>query len=150
MLSNSAFLFIHMRAARSHFGFLLQVYGRAVSVPGKAIAGVLSNMKEDVKEESYLRLDEFHKLVVASLKTRPGGVNVSCQFEFALVTPVFIPSLFNSCCFLPRVEIFLWPCQKGTYSFTTVVTPQYVSVSITKLSFCANMSFSRSKEMVKT
>eukprot|EP00803_Ostreobium_quekettii_P004714 evm.model.scf_1673.1 EVM.evm.TU.scf_1673.1 scf_1673:10433-21504(-) len=54
-----------------------QIHNSAVSIPGKAIAGVLLSMKADMEEDAYLLLDEFHKLVVASLKEQSRSAPIS-------------------------------------------------------------------------
>lgn len=49
----------------------VQLQGQALSIPGKALAGVIELLKADLEPEAFQKLSEFHSLVVESL--RSGG-----------------------------------------------------------------------------
>lgn len=47
---------------------VLQVHNRAITMPGRALAGVIAEMKSDLPIESSQLLDSFHQDVVSYLK----------------------------------------------------------------------------------
>lgn len=47
---------------------ILQVHGRAISIPGKALAPMIDILKTSLSDESAQNLKSFHKLVVESLR----------------------------------------------------------------------------------
>lgn len=46
----------------------MQVHSKAITVPGRALAGVISEMKTALPAESYQLLDSYHQDVVSYLK----------------------------------------------------------------------------------
>ena len=45
-----------------------QVHGKATSIPGKALAGVIALLKSDLPAEQFQQLNEFHSMVVERLR----------------------------------------------------------------------------------
>ena len=52
-----------------------QVSGKAVSIPGKALSGVISYLKEFLPGKKFLQLRELHGLVVEDLRSQSGQRN---------------------------------------------------------------------------
>jgi len=44
------------------------VHGKATSIPGKALAGVISLLKADLPAERFKQLNDFHSMVVDRLR----------------------------------------------------------------------------------
>lgn len=47
---------------------LLQVHGKAVSVPGRALAGIITHLKASLEPDSFGLLQSYHQLVVDHLR----------------------------------------------------------------------------------
>lgn len=47
---------------------VLQVNGKAVSVPGRALAGIITHLKASLEPDSYDLLQSYHQLVVSHLR----------------------------------------------------------------------------------
>lgn len=47
---------------------MLQAHGKAVSVPGRALAGIITHLKASLDPESYDLLQSYHQLVVSHLR----------------------------------------------------------------------------------
>ena len=45
-----------------------QVHGKATSIPGKALAGVIALLEPDLPAKQFQQLDEFHSMVVERLR----------------------------------------------------------------------------------
>lgn len=53
------------------YGLLLQqVCSKAMSIPGKALAGVINILEDELPQPSFAQLSKFHKLVVEDLRTQ--------------------------------------------------------------------------------
>ena len=46
----------------------LQVHSKAITMPGRALAGVITDMKTEIPAESYQLLEDYHQAVVLHLK----------------------------------------------------------------------------------
>ena len=46
----------------------LQVHGKAVTVPGRALAGIISNLKANLEPEAFELLQTYHQMVVSNLR----------------------------------------------------------------------------------
>ena len=51
----------------------LQVYSKAVTVPGRALAGIISNLKACIDPEAFDVLHAYHQLVVSHLRAMSSG-----------------------------------------------------------------------------
>lgn len=51
----------------------LQVYSKAVTVPGRALAGIITNLKACIEPEAFDVLHTYHQLVVSHLKAMSSG-----------------------------------------------------------------------------
>lgn len=51
----------------------MQVHGRVVQVPGRALLGVVELLKDGIPADAYQLLKDYHGLVVDSLKAQPGA-----------------------------------------------------------------------------
>lgn len=47
---------------------MLQVHGKAVSVPGRALAGIITHLKASLEPDSFDLLQSYHQLVVNHLR----------------------------------------------------------------------------------
>lgn len=47
---------------------MLQVHGKAVSVPGRALAGIITHLKASLQPDSFELLQSYHQLVVNQLR----------------------------------------------------------------------------------
>lgn len=55
--------------------WLLQAAGKAISIPGKALAGVIDQLKGALPSEQFSQLAEMHKLVVNDLRSQDNEQN---------------------------------------------------------------------------
>ena len=53
----------------------VQVNGRATSIPGKALAGVITHLKASLQPEDAKLLSDFHELVVQSLRSESNSLS---------------------------------------------------------------------------
>ena len=53
----------------------VQVNGRATSIPGKALAGVITHLKASLQPEDANLLSDFHELVVQSLRSESNSLS---------------------------------------------------------------------------
>ena len=51
----------------------LQVYSKAVTVPGRALAGIIANLKANLEPEAFNVLHAYHQLVVSHLRAMSSG-----------------------------------------------------------------------------
>ncbi len=74
------------------------MHGRALSVPGRALAPLINSLKEGVSEEVYRVLLDFHGGVVASLKAQgsPEGAERAATLRGELVAK--LPALKAAAC----------------------------------------------------
>ena len=47
---------------------MLQVHGRAVTVPGRALAGIIASLKTSLEPDCFELLQAFHQQVVSHLR----------------------------------------------------------------------------------
>ena len=51
----------------------LQVYSKAVTVPGRALAGIISNLKASIEADAFDVLHAYHQMVVSHLRAMSSG-----------------------------------------------------------------------------
>lgn len=57
----------------------------AVSVPGRALSGVIASLKDELSEETFELLSSFHADVVNMLKSRDGSYEAELQEKLPLL-----------------------------------------------------------------
>ena len=55
----------------------LQVHGKAVTVPGRALAGIITNLKDSLDPEASELLQSYHQLVVNFLRSLSSDTSLS-------------------------------------------------------------------------
>ena len=63
------------------------MHSKAITVPGRALAGVIAEMKAAIPAESYSLLEDYHQAVVAHLKTLSADSTQSTDSTAFLAQP---------------------------------------------------------------
>jgi len=59
----------------------VQVHGKAVTVPGRALAGIISNLKGTLEPGDFDLLQSYHQTVVSHLRAVPSDGSSSPEVE---------------------------------------------------------------------
>lgn len=59
----------------------LQVHSKAVTVPGRALAGIITNLKACIEPEAFDVLHAYHQLVVSHLRAMSSGSSIDPEVK---------------------------------------------------------------------
>ncbi len=59
----------------------MQVHGKAVTVPGRSLAGIISSLKDSMEPDSFDLLQSYHQMVVNHLRAMSTESNSSAEVK---------------------------------------------------------------------
>lgn len=61
---------------------VMQVHGKAITVPGRALAGIIADLKTSLESDSFELLQSYHQLVVNHLRAMSAETSSEPELEF--------------------------------------------------------------------